>query len=122
MPARYRGHAVITAKGFVDDPTLLSRSPTPTSDVNPTPGHLYPFQHQCPTLLPALSTRDNCAEPLFQNKVAYAAGLRAWYVTQAMAAGAGIGRSEGCFALSATDHVTVMDLLGPDRLLLAVKA
>ena len=46
----------------------------------------------------------------------------AWYVTQAMAAGAGIGRSEGCFALSATDHATVMDLLGPDRLLLAVKA
>ena len=46
----------------------------------------------------------------------------AWYVTPAMAAGAGIGRSEGCFALSDTDHATVMDLLGPDRLLLAVKA
>jgi hypothetical protein len=46
----------------------------------------------------------------------------AWYVTPAMAAGAGIGRSEGCFALSEKDHATVMNLLGPDRLLLAVKA
>ena len=46
----------------------------------------------------------------------------AWYVTQVLAAGAGIGRSEGCFALSDSDHATVMDLLGPDRLLLAVKA
>lgn len=46
----------------------------------------------------------------------------AWYVTQALAAGAGIGRSEGCFALSDKDHATVMNLLGPDRLLLAIKA
>ena len=46
----------------------------------------------------------------------------AWYVTPALAAGAGIGRSEGCFALSDADHTTVMNLLGPDRLLLAVKA
>jgi hypothetical protein len=46
----------------------------------------------------------------------------AWYVTPEMAAGAGIGRSEGCFALSARDHATVMDLLGPDSLVVAVKA
>ncbi len=46
----------------------------------------------------------------------------AWYVTPAMAAGAGIGRSEGCFALSEADHTTVMNALGPDRLLLAIKA
>ncbi len=46
----------------------------------------------------------------------------AWYVTPALAAGAGIGRSEGCFALSDKDHATVMDLLGPDRLIVAVKA
>ena len=46
----------------------------------------------------------------------------AWYVTPAMAAGAGIGRSEGCFALSDKDHATVMNLLGPDRLLVAIRA
>lgn len=46
----------------------------------------------------------------------------AWYVSEDMARGAGIGRSEGCFALSAQDHATVMNLLGPDRLLMAVKA
>jgi len=46
----------------------------------------------------------------------------AWYVTPALAAGAGIGRSEGCFALSDKDHATVMNLLGPDRLIVAVKA
>ncbi len=46
----------------------------------------------------------------------------AWYVTPDMAAGPGIGRSEGCFALSARDHATVMDQLGADCLLLAVKA
>ena len=46
----------------------------------------------------------------------------AWYVTPEMAAGPGIGRSEGCFALSEKDHATVMDLLGPDSLLLAIKA
>jgi hypothetical protein len=46
----------------------------------------------------------------------------AWYVTPALAAGPGIGRSEGCFALSDKDHATVMDLLGPDRLIVAVKA
>ena len=46
----------------------------------------------------------------------------AWYVTPQLAAGAGIGRSEGCFALSDKDHATVMDLLGPDSLIVAVKA
>lgn len=46
----------------------------------------------------------------------------AWYVTPQLAAGAGIGRSEGCFALSDNDHATVMDLLGPDSLIAAVKA
>lgn len=46
----------------------------------------------------------------------------AWYVTPELAAGAGIGRSEGCFALSDKDHATVMDLLGPDSLIVAVKA
>ncbi len=46
----------------------------------------------------------------------------AWYVSDDMARGAGIGRSEGCFALSDKDHATVMDLLGPDCLLVAVKA
>ncbi len=46
----------------------------------------------------------------------------AWYVTPQLAAGAGIGRSEGCFALSDRDHATVMDLLGPDSLIAAVKA
>lgn len=46
----------------------------------------------------------------------------AWYVTPELAAGAGIGRSEGCFALSDKDHTTVMDLLGPDSLIVAVKA
>jgi len=46
----------------------------------------------------------------------------AWYVTPQLAAGAGIGRSEGCFALSDKDHITVMNLLGPDSLIVAVKA
>ena len=46
----------------------------------------------------------------------------AWYVTPELAAGAGIGRSEGCFAMSDADHATVMDLLGPDSLIVAVKA
>lgn len=45
----------------------------------------------------------------------------AWYVSEEMARKGGIGRSEGCFAFSAQDHKTVMDLLGPDSLIVAVK-
>ena len=47
---------------------------------------------------------------------------KAWYVSDQMARAGAIGRSQGCFAFSEKDHGTVMDLLGPDRLILAVKA
>lgn len=46
----------------------------------------------------------------------------AWYVTQDMARGGGIGRSQGCFAMSAEDHAAMMEELGAGCLLLAVKA
>ena len=47
---------------------------------------------------------------------------KAWYVSDQMARAGAIGRSQGCFAFSEKDHGAVMDLLGPDRLILAVKA
>jgi len=46
----------------------------------------------------------------------------AWYVSEDMTRGQGIGRSQGCFALSAQDHATIMDALGAGCLLVAVKA
>lgn len=46
----------------------------------------------------------------------------AWYVSDDMARKGGIGRSEGCFAFSDRDHKTVMDLLGSDSLIVALKA
>lgn len=47
---------------------------------------------------------------------------KAWYVNDQMARAGAIGRSQGCFAFSDKDHGAIMDLLGPDRLILAVKA
>jgi hypothetical protein len=47
---------------------------------------------------------------------------KAWYVSDQMARAGAIGRSQGCFAFSEKDHASVMDLLGPERLILAVKA
>jgi hypothetical protein len=47
---------------------------------------------------------------------------KAWYVSDEMARAGAIGRSQGCFAFSDKDHGAIMDLLGPDRLILAVKA
>jgi hypothetical protein len=45
----------------------------------------------------------------------------AWYVSADMAAKGQLGRSQGCFAVSERDLADVMDLLGPGRLLVAVK-
>jgi len=44
------------------------------------------------------------------------------YVSDALARSGTLGRSQGCFAVSQKDHDTVLDLLGPDRLLLAIKS
>ncbi len=44
------------------------------------------------------------------------------YVSDGLARSGTLGRSQGCFAVSQADHDTVMDLLGPDRLLLAIKS
>ncbi|HWU50660.1 MAG TPA: murein L,D-transpeptidase catalytic domain family protein [Asticcacaulis sp.] len=45
----------------------------------------------------------------------------AWYVSADMAAKGQLGRSQGCFAVSQRDLAEVMDLMGPGRLLVAVK-
>ena len=44
------------------------------------------------------------------------------YVSDAIARSGTLGRSQGCFAVSQADHDTVLNLLGPDRLLLAIKS
>jgi len=44
------------------------------------------------------------------------------YVSDALARSGTLGRSQGCFAVSQADHDTVLDLLGSDRLLLAIKS
>ena len=47
---------------------------------------------------------------------------QAWYVAPEIARAQGmLGRSDGCFALSATDLPTVLERLGPGRLLLAAR-
>ncbi len=46
----------------------------------------------------------------------------AWYVGPSMVTAQGmLGRSEGCFAVSATDLKTVLERLGPGRLLISQK-
>jgi hypothetical protein len=44
------------------------------------------------------------------------------YVSDALARSGTLGRSQGCFAVSQADHDAVLNLLGPDRLLLAIKS
>ncbi len=44
------------------------------------------------------------------------------YVSQDLARSGTLGRSQGCFAVSQADHDTVLNLLGPDRMLLAIKS
>lgn len=44
------------------------------------------------------------------------------YVSEGLARSGTLGRSQGCFAVSQKDHDTVLNLLGPDRLLLAIKS
>jgi len=60
---------------------------------------------------------DNC-NALSRGIVIHSAA----YVSDSLARSGTLGRSQGCFAVSQADHDTVLDLLGPDRLLLAIKS
>ena len=114
----------LVAHGRGSDPThtgwLKSFSNTPGSDATSQGAYLtgeaYEGAHGHSRRLIGLDEGNSNA--LSRDIVIHSA----WYVTPALAAGAGIGRSEGCFALSDKDHTTVMDLLGPDSLIVAVKA
>ena len=114
----------LVAHGRGSDPThtgwLKSFSNAPGSDATSQGAYLtgdtYVGKHGPSRRL--IGLEDGNSNALSRGIVIHSA----WYVTPELAAGAGIGRSEGCFALSDKDHTTVMDLLGPDSLIVAVKA
>ncbi len=114
----------VVAHGRGSDPThtgwLTSFSNAPGSDATSEGAYLtgdtYIGKHGPSRRLIGLD--DGNSNALSRGIVIHSA----WYVTPELAAGAGIGRSEGCFALSDKDHATVMNLLGPDSLIVAVKA
>jgi len=67
------------------------------------------------------SMRLNGLEPINSNAAARAIVVHAaWYVSPAIARTTGkLGRSEGCFAVAPADLDTVLERLGPGRLLYA---
>jgi hypothetical protein len=87
-----------------------------TSQGDYVTGEYYVGQHGRSMRLDGLDPTNSNAEP--RGIVVHAA----WYVSPQMVREHGVlGRSEGCFAVSEADLATVLERLGPGRLLVATK-
>ncbi len=98
-------------KSFSNDPGSEA-----TSEGAYVTGDSYMGQHGLSRRLIGLDEQNSNAES--RGIVVHSA----WYVSNNLAGKGAIGRSQGCFALSADDHKTIMDLLGPGHLIVAAKA
>lgn len=114
----------LVAHGKGSDPAhtgwLKSFSNAPGSEATSQGAYLtgdtYSGKHGVSRRLTGLDG-DNC-NALSRGIVIHSAA----YVSEGLARSGTLGRSQGCFAVSQADHDTVLDLLGPDRLLLAIKS